>query len=312
MNRPALRAGCRGKQDEAMFKGSITALATPFDADGAIDEDAFVRLVEWQIEEGTRALVPCGTTGEAPALSAEEQRRLITLAVETARGRVPVIAGCGTNSTEATIERVRAAEAVGADAVLIVAPYYNKPTQAGLHAHFAAVHEACGLPIVIYNIPGRTSVDITVETLARLAELPRIVAVKDATGRLDRVARQRLACGPDFIQLSGDDLTAVGFNAMGGQGCISVTANVAPRLVSQMQEATLVGDFDRARALQDRLMPLHEALFLETSPAPVKYALHLMGWMRAEPRLPLVVPGEDARAHIREALRRALNRQAAA
>ncbi|RMF13782.1 MAG: 4-hydroxy-tetrahydrodipicolinate synthase [Alphaproteobacteria bacterium] len=295
-----------------MFKGSITALVTPFDADGAIDEDAVVRLVEWQIEEGTRALVPCGTTGEAPALSAEEQRRLIALTVKTARARVPVIAGCGTNATAATIERVRAAEEVGADAALIVAPYYNKPTQAGLFAHFKAVHDACGLPIVIYNIPGRTSVDIAVETLARLAELPRIVAVKDATGRLDRVARQRLACGPDFIQLSGEDTTAVGFNAMGGQGCISVTANVAPRLVAEMQEACLAGDYDRARALQDRLMPLHEALFAETSPAPVKYALHLMGWMRPDPRLPLVVPGEQTRERIREALRRVLDRQAAA
>ncbi len=295
-----------------MFKGSITALVTPFDADGAIDEDAFVRLVEWQIEEGTRALVPCGTTGEAPALSADEQRRVVALAVTAARGRIPVIAGCGTNSTAATIARVRAAEEAGADAALIVAPYYNRPTQEGLYRHFRAIHDACGLPLVIYNIPGRTAVDVSVDTLARLAELPRIVAVKDATGRLDRVARQRLACGTDFVQLSGEDATAVGFNAMGGAGCISVTANVAPRLVAEMQEACLAGDYERARVLQDRLMPLHEALFLETSPAPVKYALHLMGRIRPEPRLPLVMPREETRERIREALDRIPEARAAA
>ncbi len=284
-----------------MLKGSITALITPF-RDGAVDWQAFEKLVDWQIEEGSHGLVPCGTTGESPSLSEREHAAVIERTVKVAAGRVPVIAGCGTNATATTIARVRHAEEAGADAALVVVPYYNKPSQDGLYRHFAAVHDACGLPIVIYNIPGRTSVDMSVETMARLAELPRIVGVKDATGDLSRVARQRRAAGPDFIQLSGEDIIALGFDAMGGAGCISVTANVAPKLTAAMQEAALRGDYERARALHDRLVPLHLALFCDTNPVPVKYAASLLGLARAEVRGPLAPLSEADRSRVADAL----------
>ncbi|GIX18268.1 MAG: 4-hydroxy-tetrahydrodipicolinate synthase [Rhodothalassiaceae bacterium] len=296
-----------------MLSGSLTALVTPFDEDGRLDREALAALVDWQIAQGTHGLVPCGTTGEAPTLAHEEWRQVIATTVETAAGRVPVVAGCGSYDTAATIARVNEAGELGAAAALIVAPYYNKPTQDGLFAHFRAVHDATRLPIVIYNIPGRTAVDVAVETLARLAELERIIGVKDATGNLARVALQRRACGPDFIQLSGEDMTAVGFNAMGGAGCISVTANVAPGLCARLQEACRAGDYATALALQDRLAPLHEALFLETSPAPVKYALFHLGRIASPaPRLPLVAPREQTRRRIEAALAACLDAPPAA
>ncbi len=284
-----------------MLKGSITALITPF-RDGAVDWQAFEKLVAWQIEEGSHGLVPCGTTGESPGLSESEHAAVIERTVKVAAGRVPVIAGCGTNSTASTIARARHAEHAGADAALVVVPYYNKPSQEGLHRHFAAVHDACGLPIVIYNIPGRTGLDMSVETMARLAELPRIVGVKDATGDLSRVARQRRAAGPGFIQLSGEDITALGFDAMGGVGCISVTANVAPKLTARMQEAALRGDYEAARAIHDRLVPLHLALFCDTNPVPVKYAASLLGLAREEVRLPLAPLSDANRRRVADAL----------
>ncbi len=291
-----------------MLSGSLTALVTPFAEDGSLDRKTLAALVDWQITQGSHGLVPCGTTGEAPTLSPAEWRQVIATTVEVAAGRVPVVAGCGSYDTAATIARVKEAAELGADAALIVAPYYNKPTQEGLYAHFRRIHDETSLPLVIYNIPGRTAVDVAVETLARLAELERIVAVKDATGNLARVALQRLACGADFIQLSGEDMTAVGFNAMGGVGCISVTANVAPRLCARLQEACRAGDYEAARRLQDRLTPLHRALFLETSPAPVKYALFKLGHLRSPaPRLPLVVPREETRTKIAEALAHCLD-----
>src|SRR5205085_2993751 len=255
-----------------MFSGSIPALVTPFSG-GRVAEDTFAEFVEWQINEGSNALVPCGTTGEVATLTADEHRELIAHTVQIARDRVPVIAGCGTYSTAASIERVRAAADVGADAVLVVVPYYNKPSQAGLAAHFLAVADASPLPIVVYNVPSRTVADISVETVAEIARHPKIVAVKDATGNLARVSAQRLACGEEFIQLSGNDDMALGFNAMGGVGCISVTANVAPRLCSDFQKAMREGRWGDALNLQDKLYPLHAALFTDASPSPTKYAL---------------------------------------
>ncbi|MFQ5348382.1 MAG: 4-hydroxy-tetrahydrodipicolinate synthase [Rhodothalassiaceae bacterium] len=284
-----------------MLRGSITALVTPF-RDGVVDWEAFEKFVDWQIAEGSRGLVPCGTTGESPTLSAEEHAAVIECCVRVAAGRVPVIAGCGTNTTATTIARVRHAETAGADAVLVVVPYYNKPSQEGLYRHYAAIHEASGLPIVIYNIPGRTGVDMSVETMARLAELPRIIGVKDATGDLSRIARQRHVTGPELIQLSGEDITALGFNAMGGAGCISVTANVAPRLCADMQEAALAGDIGRARAIHDRLLPLHLALFCDTNPVPVKYAAARLGLARDEVRPPLAPLSDANRARVDAAL----------
>lgn len=283
------------------FKGSITALITPF-RDGAVDWQAFEDFVNWQINEGSHGLVPCGTTGESPTLDLNEHDALIELCVRTAAGRVPVIAGCGSNATATAINHARHAERVGADAILLVTPYYNKPSQDGLYAHFRAVHDACGLPIIVYNIPGRSVVDMKVETLARLYELPRIVGIKDATGDLARVAAQRQALGTDFIQLSGEDATAVGFNAMGGVGCISVTSNVAPRLCARMQDATLSGRYDEARALQDRLQPLHALMFSEPSPAPAKYAAHLLGHCTEEVRLPLLAMTEAGRQRMKAIL----------
>ena len=279
-----------------MFFGSIPALVTPFSG-GRVAEDTFADFVEWQITEGSNALVPCGTTGEVATLTADEHRELIAHTVQIAKGRVPVIAGCGTYSTVASIERIRAAADVGADAALVVVPYYNKPSQAGLAAHFTAIADASPLPIVVYNVPSRTVADISVETLAQIAKHQRIVAVKDATGNLGRVSAQRLACGEDFIQLSGNDDMALGFNVMGGTGCISVTANVAPRLCSDFQNAMKDGLWDDAVKLQDRLYPLHAALFTDASPAPTKYALtRVRPGFPEELRLPLV-EASDASKH---------------
>ncbi len=288
-----------------MFFGSIPALVTPF-SKGRVAEDAFAEFVEWQIAEGSNALVPCGTTGEVATLSADEHRELIAHTVEVAKGRVPVIAGCGTYSTEASIERVRAAADVGADGALVVVPYYNKPSQAGLIAHFTAVAEASPLPIVVYNVPSRTVADISVESLAEVAKHPRIVAVKDATGNLARVSAQRLASGEDFIQLSGNDDMALGFNAMGGIGCISVTANVAPRLCADFQTAMKEQRWDEALKLQDQLYPLHAALFSDASPAPTKYALsRVRPGFPPELRLPLVEASDASKRAVDAALEHA-------
>jgi 4-hydroxy-tetrahydrodipicolinate synthase len=288
-----------------MFFGSIPALVTPFSG-GRVAEDTLAEFVEWQIAEGSNALVPCGTTGEVPTLSADEHRELIAHTVQIAKGRVPVIAGCGTYSTAASIERTRAAADVGADAVLIVVPYYNKPSQAGLAAHFTAIADESPLPIVVYNVPSRTVADILVDTLAQIARHPKIVAVKDATGNLGRVSAQRLACGEDFIQLSGNDDMALGFNAMGGVGCISVTANVAPKLCSDFQKATREGRWDEALKLQDRLYPLHAALFTDASPAPTKYALtQVKPGFPAELRLPLVEASDASKRAVDAALEHA-------
>jgi len=284
-----------------MFFGSIPALVTPFAA-GRVDEAAFRDLVEWQVDEGSNGLVPCGTTGEAATLSTEEQRRLIALTVEVARGRVPVIAGCGSNNTAHAIELTKIAKEAGADAALHVPPYYNRPNQDGIYAHLAAVADL-DLPIVLYNVPSRTITDISVETMGRLSRLPNVIGVKDATGNLARVSAQRQACGEEFIQLSGNDDMALGFNAMGGVGCISVTANVAPRLCAEFQSATREGKWDDALALQDRLYPLHAALFSDASPGPVKYALSkVRPGFPAELRLPMTEPSAASKAAVDAAL----------
>ncbi|MEQ7872634.1 4-hydroxy-tetrahydrodipicolinate synthase [Sphingomonas sp. ASV193] len=284
-----------------MFSGSIPALVTPFAA-GRVDEEAFRAFVDWQIAEGSDGIVPCGTTGEVATLTNEEQHRLFAIAVEVAAGRVPVIAGCGSNNTATVIEHMKAAEAAGADAGLIVLPYYNRPSQAGLLAHFEAIVAASSLPIVVYNVPGRTVTDISVETLAEVARLRGVVGIKDATGNLGRVTAQRLACGEDFCQLSGNDETALAFNAMGGVGCISVSANVAPRLCADFQRANREGRHDEALALQDRLYPLHVALFTDASPGPAKYALGRLRGMSAELRLPLTEPSAASKKAVDEAL----------
>ncbi|MBV9528472.1 4-hydroxy-tetrahydrodipicolinate synthase [Sphingomonas sp.] len=285
-----------------MFFGSIPALVTPF-SKGRVAEDTFREFVDWQIAEGSNGIVPCGTTGESATLSHVEHRRVIALAVETAAGRVPVIAGCGSYSTTAAIEMVRASADVGADAALVVVPYYNKPSQAGLAAHFLAVADASPLPIVVYNVPSRTVADISVETLAEVAKHERIVAIKDATGNLARVSAQRIACGTDFAQLSGNDDMALGFNAMGGVGCISVTANVAPKLCSDFQAAMREGRWPDAVDLQDRLYPLHAALFSDASPGPAKYALtRVRGGFPDELRLPLVGASDASRRAVDAAL----------
>ncbi|WBU52726.1 4-hydroxy-tetrahydrodipicolinate synthase [Paracoccus sp. SCSIO 75233] len=286
-----------------MFKGSMPALITPFDQDGELDLDTLKKIVEWQIEQGSNGLVPTGTTGESPTLSHDEHRRVVEEVVRTANGRVPVIAGAGSNSTREAIGLAQHAESVGADGVLVVTPYYNKPTQAGMIAHFTAVHDATNIPIIIYNIPGRSVVDMTPETMGELAQLPRIVGVKDATGKLERVSQQRITCGKDFIQLSGEDATAHGFNAHGGVGCISVTANVAPRLCAEMQAATLAGDYKQALELQDRLMPLHIAIFLEPGLAGAKFALSQLGMCDERVRLPLVSLTRPTKKRIDEAMR---------
>ena len=280
-----------------MFQGSIPALVTPF-KDGAVDFDALATFVDWQITEGSTGLVPCGTTGESPTLSHAEHYAVITRTVEVAAKRVPVIAGCGSNDTATAMAHMAHAEKVGADAALIVVPYYNKPSQAGLIAHFAALAQSSKLPIIIYNIPGRSVADMTTETMAALAKLPTIVGVKDATGNLARVSAQRAVCGADFIQLSGNDDMALGFNAMGGVGAISVTANVAPKLCAQFQAATLSGDFRTALAINDRLYPLHAALFTDASPGPTKYALSRLGRMGTDVRLPITEPSDASKAAV--------------
>ena len=288
-----------------MFFGSIPALVTPFSG-GRVDEDTFRELVEWQISEGSNALVPCGTTGETPTLSHEEQHRLFKITVDAANGRVPVIAGCGSNNTATCIEHLKSARDAGAEAALVVTGYYNKPSQAGLLAHFRALSEVSELPIIVYNIPSRAIVDISVETMAEMAKLPNIVGVKDATGNLGRVSAQRIACGEDFCQLSGNDETALGFNAMGGVGCISVSANVAPRLCSDFQKAMREGRWDDALKLQDRLYPLHVALFTDASPGPVKYAMSRVrpGFSTAL-RLPMVDPSDASKRAVDQALEHA-------
>jgi 4-hydroxy-tetrahydrodipicolinate synthase len=281
--------------------GSITALVTPF-KDGAVDEASFRKFINWQIENGTHGLVPVGTTGESPTLSHKEHERVIEITVDEVRGRVPVIAGAGSNSTAEAIAFSRHAEQVGADAVLIVTPYYNKPTQAGMYAHFKAINDAIGIPILIYNIPARSVIDMSVDTMARLYELPNIVGVKDATANIARVSQQRRAMGPDFLQLSGEDATALGFMAHGGHGCISVTANAAPRLCAELQNACLKGDYAAAVKVQDRLMPLHDSLFVETNPSPVKYAASVLGLMQEDVRLPLLPVTEGTRKVVRSAM----------
>jgi 4-hydroxy-tetrahydrodipicolinate synthase len=287
-----------------MFKGSLTALITPF-KNGSLDEEGLARFVDWQIAEGTHGLVPTGTTGESPTLDYDEHKRVIEITIAAARGRVPVMAGTGSNSTEEAIELSTHAQKAGADGLLIVTPYYNKPTQEGLYQHFKAINDAVDIPIIIYNIPPRSIVDMSVATMARLFELKNIAGVKDATANLARVSQQRAAMGPDFIQLSGEDATALGFMAHGGHGCISVVSNIAPRLCAEFQTACLRGDFKTALALQDRLMPLHDAMFCETNPAPVKYAASRLGLCSAELRLPMVPLSEAARQTVDEAMAKA-------
>jgi len=286
-----------------MFKGSMPALITPFE-NGSVDFDTLKKLVEWHVAEGSHGLVPVGTTGESPTLTHEEHEAVIKAVVETAAGRIPVIAGAGSNNTAEAMRFVQFAKDVGADAALVVTPYYNKPTQRGLIAHFTALNEI-GIPIVIYNIPPRSVIDMLPDTMGELAKLPNIIGVKDATGDLSRVPKQRMSCGTDFVQLSGEDATAVGFNAQGGVGCISVTANAAPKLCAQMQEATLAGDYAAALGFQDKLMPLHEAIFAEPGVAGAKYALSALGKCRDEVRLPLTDLTQDTKAQIDAALRHA-------
>lgn len=272
-----------------MFRGSFTALVTPFQRDGGFDEKAFKAFVDWQIAEGSNGLVPVGTTGESPTLSHDEHRLVVKACIDVAKGKVPVIAGAGSNNTVEAVELARFAQEAGADAVLVVTPYYNKPTQRGLYEHFAAVARATTLPIIIYNIPPRSVIDMTPETMGRLAhDFSNIVGVKDATGKIERVSEQRITCGPDFIQLSGEDASALGFNAHGGVGAISVTSNVAPRLCAEFQAATMANDRDRALALQDRLMPLHKAIFIEPGVSGTKYALSRLGRVENVVRSPLV------------------------
>ena len=287
-----------------MFQGSYVALITPFDS-GEIDERAFGDFIEWQISEGTHGLVPCGTTGESPTLSHPEHRRVTEICVEVANGRVPVVAGTGSNSTEEAISLTRHAKACGADAALVVTPYYNKPTQEGLYQHYKAIGDAVDLPILIYNIPGRSVVDMTVETMARCARLPSVVGVKDASNSSTRPLETRIACGEDFVQLSGEDAAVLALLVEGGHGCISVTGNVAPRTCSEMHASWMGGDPKATLAAQQRLMPLHAALFAETSPAPVKYAASVLGKCSPEVRLPLVEPTQATKERVRDAMRSA-------
>jgi 4-hydroxy-tetrahydrodipicolinate synthase len=284
-----------------MLKGSLVALITPF-RDGKVDEKAFQSFVDWQIEQGTEGVVPCGTTGESPTLSHAEHKRVVELCVEVAKGRVPVVAGAGSNSTEEAIDFTRHAKQAGADAALVVTPYYNKPTQEGLYQHFKAINDAIGIPIIIYNIPPRSVIDMTVDTMARLFELKNIAGVKDATASMVRVSQQRAQLGEDFNQLSGEDATVLGYMAHGGHGCISVTSNVAPRLCSEFHIAWQRGDVATALKVHDKLMPLHTNLFLESNPSPVKYALSLLGKMDETLRLPMVPVSEPTRAAVRSAM----------
>jgi len=288
----------------SLFKGVFPALITPF-KDGKLDESAFVALVERQIAGGVHGLVPVGTTGETATLSHDEHRRVVELCVETARGRVPVIAGAGSNATHEAIELVGHAKAVGADAALVVTPYYNRPSQEGLYRHYAAINDAVQLPVLVYNVPSRASIDISNETLARLAALPNIVGIKDATGDMTRVSQQRLVCGEEWVMLSGDDPTALGYIAHGGHGCISVTANVAPAACATFYNACLAGDFETARGLQDRLITLHKALLLDASPSPTKFALAQLGLCSDEVRLPIAPCAEAVQPAILAAMRTA-------
>jgi 4-hydroxy-tetrahydrodipicolinate synthase len=284
------------------FRGSFPALITPM-KNGAVDEAAFRKFIAWQIKEGSHGLVPVGTTGESPTVSPEEHKRLVEICVQEAKGKVPVIAGTGSNNTAEAIDYTVHAKEAGADAALVVVPYYNKPTQDGMYAHYKAIAEAVDIPIFVYNVPGRTVANMSVETLARLSkDFKNIIGTKDASADLTRPSRQRLESGEKFIQLSGEDGTALGFNAHGGVGCISVTANVAPRLCAEFQEATLVGDYSKALKLQDRLMPLHHALFVETSPGPVKYAAHLLGLCEAEARLPMIPVTDSTKKAVKAAM----------
>jgi 4-hydroxy-tetrahydrodipicolinate synthase len=283
------------------FRGSITALVTPF-RNGSLDENSLRELIEWQIAEGTGGLVPVGTTGESPTLSHEEHMQVVEWCIEQSRGRVPVIAGSGSNSTSEAVKLARHAEEAGADAVLVVTPYYNKPTQEGLYQHFKAINDAIGIPIIIYNIPSRSVIDMSVDTMKRLFELKNIAGVKDATANVVRVSQQRAAMGPDFNQLSGEDASAIGFMAHGGHGCISVTSNVAPRLCAEFQRACLRGDYAEALKLQDKLMPLHTNLFIETNPAPAKYALSVLGKCAETVRLPMVLLSEKSKTAVHAAM----------
>ena len=285
-----------------MFRGSITALITPF-RNGKVDEKAFQEFVDWQIQEGSHGLVPCGTTGESPTLTHEEHHRVVELCVEVAKGRIPVIAGTGSNSTAEAIELTKRAKKAGADAALIVTPYYNKPTQEGMLLHYRAIADAVDLPIVIYNIPARSVVDMSIATMAQLAKHPNIVGVKDATADLTRPLRTRLELGEDFVQLSGEDTTAVAFLAQGGVGCISVTANVAPQLCAQMQDAWQLGSYDDVFRIRDVLAPLHDAMFVETNPAPVKFAAYMLGKCQPDTRLPLAPLSVKSQARVEEAMR---------
>lgn len=287
-----------------MFRGSICALITPF-RDGQVDEKAFESFIDWQIEQGTHGVVPCGTTGESPTLSHDEQMRVTEICIGVAKGRVPVIAGTGSNSTEEAISLTKHAKQAGADAALVVVPYYNKPTQEGMYQHYKAINDAVDLPIIIYNIPARSIVDMSVETMARLAKLPNIVGVKDATADVSRATKQRVAAGADFCQLSGEDITQVGFLAQGGVGCITVTANVAPKEMSDMHEAWQTGAMEQVVALNDRLMPLHEALFCESNPGPVKYGASLLGKCTPDTRLPLCEIAESSKTRVQDAMRSA-------
>ncbi len=288
------------------LRGSLTALVTPFADNGSFDEKEFADFVAWQIDEGTTGLVPVGTTGESPTLTHDEHRQVVKVCVDTAAGRVPVVAGAGSNNTAEAVSLVQYAEKVGADAALVVTPYYNKPTQRGLYEHFAAVAKATSLPIIIYNIPPRSVIEMTPETMGRLAnDFANIVGVKDATGKVERVSEQRATCGADFIQLSGEDASALGFNAHGGVGCISVTANVAPRLCAEFQEATLNGDKDKALELQDRLLPLHKAIFIEPGLCGAKYALSRTGRVKNVVRSPLVTIEATTQSHIDAAMQHA-------
>lgn len=287
-----------------MFQGSIPAIITPF-RDGAVDEAALIDLVEWHVAEGSHGIVAVGTTGETPTLSHAEHERVIEIVVNTVAGRIPVIAGAGSNSTAESTHLMAFAKKVGADAALVVTPYYNKPNQRGLLQHYRSLHDAVDLPIIIYNIPGRSVIDMAPATMAELAKLPRIVGVKDATGDVGRVSDTRMACGPDFLQLCGNDEVALGYNAHGGRGCISVVANIAPRLSAEFQNAMRAGEWDKALAYQDRLMPLHRAAFAEPNPGPTKFALSLLGRCAEEMRLPMVPLEEPARARMRAAMRHA-------
>jgi 4-hydroxy-tetrahydrodipicolinate synthase len=300
----AQRAAVPGQHamtSKTKFRGSFTALVTPF-TNGGVDEKAFRALVSWQVAEGTHGLVPVGTTGESPTLSHDEHRRVVEWCIDEAKGRVPVIAGAGSNSTHEAVELSRHAEKAGADAVLVVTPYYNKPTQEGMYQHFKAINDAIGIPIIIYNIPPRSVIDMSVDTMKRLFDLKNIAGVKDATANVVRVSQQRAALGEDFNQLSGEDATVLGFMAHGGHGCISVTSNVAPRLCAEFHAACKRGDYAAALGVHDKLMPLHQALFIETSPAPAKYALSVLGKCADTVRLPMVPVGEGTRTAVRSAM----------